>query len=65
MLAAHSVVNWTCEQQVVNCLDGLAALASNLGWGVIQEESLCVTSYKCMSGDYPIHCAEGSLGELS
>jgi hypothetical protein len=42
MLVAHGGVCGTFEQQVLYCLDQLAARASDLVWGVEAVEVLCI-----------------------
>ena len=44
MLAARSSEVWAVEENVFDRLNGLAALAHYLLWGVFREESLCVFS---------------------
>ena len=44
MSAARGGEIWTSEEYVFYCLKGLAALASDLFWGVLFEKSLGVLS---------------------
>ena len=49
MLAARSGEVWAVEENVFDRLNGLAALAHYLLWGVFREESLCVFSSERVS----------------
>ena len=58
-------VLWAMEEHVLDCLDWLAALASNLFGCVAGEESLCEQSNESMSCCKAVESGVGRAGELS
>ena len=58
VFAACFGVFWAVEQDMLYGLDWFAACASDLVGCVVCVKASGIVPYKCVSGDYPVQCAQ-------
>lgn len=65
VFSAWCIVDWAVQKHVLNGLDGLAAGASYLVWGMLRKEPLRVRPYKGVPCNDAVKCCKCFSGELS